>query len=232
MATLRSVFRSTVLAAATAAGALAAAAPAAADEAAVPLADGSGLRAPGEAPWPRWQGRLGLSTTLPTTGPSVVPTLPRLGGEIGLLPRQSLSLLGDYYFVQQGSLDTRSGYGGGFRATGGLLLGNRATPWSSVLPSGGPAALGSGFSIERRQLLDAGLSSDGVDLGGVPYLGVGYTGLRSLRATGGGWAFSADVGVMALQPNSAFRLGQQAISDTLRELQFSPLLQVGVSYSF
>lgn len=231
MATLRSVFRSTVLAAATAAGTLAAA-PAAADEAAAPQADGSGLRAPGDAPWPRWQGRLGLATTLPTAGPSTVPALPRLGRDVGTLAPQSLSLLGDYYFVQQGSLDARSGYGGGFRATGGLLLGHRATAWSPVLPSGGPAALGSGFSIERRPLYDTGLGSDGGDVGGVPYLGVGYTGLRSLRATGGGWAFSADVGVMALQPNSAFRLGQQAISDTLRELQFSPLLQVGVSYSF
>jgi len=37
---------------------------------------------------------------------------------------------------------------------------------------------------------------------------------------------------MALQPNTAFRLGQQAVSDTLRDLQFSPLLQVGVSYKF
>lgn len=232
MATLRSVFRSTVLAAATAAGAVASAPAIAADESAAPLADGSGLRAPGEAPWPRWQGRLGLTTPLPAAGPSAMPVLPRLGGEIGILAQQSVSLLGDYYFVQQGSLDAGSRYGGGFRATGGLLLGHRATPWSAVLPSGGPAALGSGFSIERRQLHDGGLGSDGGDLGGVPYLGVGYTGLRSLRATGGGWAFSADVGVMALQPNSAFRLGQQAISETLRELQFSPLLQVGVSYSF
>ena len=66
----------------------------------------------------------------------------------------------------------------------------------------------------------------------MPYVGVGYTGLRSLRATGGGWAFNADVGVMALQPNLALRLGQQAVSDTLRDLQFSPLLQVGVSYKF
>jgi hypothetical protein len=66
----------------------------------------------------------------------------------------------------------------------------------------------------------------------VPYVGIGYSGLKALRATGGGWGFSADLGVMALQPRSAVRFGQQPAYETLRELQFSPLLQVGASYSF
>ena len=233
MATPRSVFRWTVLAAAAAAGTLAAA-PAAADDATqASVTEGSGLRAPGEAPWPRWQGRLGLTTTLPLH--SAGPTARRDSGLDLALPTEtrSLSLLGDYYFAQQNDLSSPGGYGGGFRATGGVLLGNRAA-LGSALPAAGPASLGGGFNLERRHVGYGSLSGagDAGDLGGVPYVGVGYTGLRSLRGTGGGWAFSADLGVMALQPSSAFRLGQQAISDTLRDLQFSPLLQVGVSYSF
>jgi hypothetical protein len=232
MSTPRSVFPWTVLAAALATGVLAAT-PAAADEAQASTAEGSGLRAPGDAPWPRWQGRLGLTTTAPlhSAGPTARPDS---GLDLAIpTATQSLSLLGDYYFVQQGGLSPQGGYGGGFRATGGLLLGNRAA-LGSALPAGAAASLGGGFSFERRQAGAWGVAGpgDAGDLGGVPYVGVGYTGLRSLRGTGGGWAFSADLGVMALQPSSAFRLGQQAISDTLRDLQFSPLLQVGVSYSF
>ena len=221
MATRPCVFRSTVLAALAAAGDLISS-PAAAGEASALAAEGSGLRAPSEAPWPRWQGRLGVVTAAPAPGGRF-----EAGDDATALQHQSLSLLGDYYFTQQG-LAPQSSYGGGFRATGGLLLGNRAMPLSAP-----PSGL-SGFSVERRPVgyWNANAPGDGTDTGGVPYVGVGYTGLRSLRATGGGWAFNADVGVMALQPNTAFRLGQQALSDTLRDRQFSPLLQVGVSYKF
>jgi hypothetical protein len=196
--------------------------PAAADDALASAAEGSGLRAPSEAPWSRWQGRLGVVTAAPAPGGRFAA-----GDDGNALQTQSLSLFGDYYFTQQG-LAPQSSYGGGFRATGGLLLGNRSMAWSAP-----PSGLG-GFSVAQRQLgyWNVNAAGDGADTGGVPYVGVGYTGLRSLRATGGGWAFNADVGVMALQPNSAFRLGQQALSDTLRDLQFSPLLQVGVSYKF
>ena len=221
MAMHLSGFRSTVLAALAAFGA-AISLPAAADDAHDSAAEGSGLRAASEATWPRWQGRLGVVTAAPAPAGRY-----EAGDDAFALQHQSLSLLGDYYFTQQG-LAPESSYGGGFRATGGLLLGNRALPWSP--PPSGLA----GFSVERRQqgYSNVNAAGEGIDTGGVPYVGVGYTGLRSLRATGGGWAFNADVGVMALQPNLAFRLGQQAVSDTLRDLQFSPLLQVGVSYKF
>jgi len=220
MTTHSGVVRSTVLAALAAALAVISA-PAAADDALASAAGGSGLRAPGEASWPRWQARLGVVTAATAPGG-------RYGtGDDIALQHPSLSLLGDFYITQQG-LAPQSSYGGGFRATGGLLLGNRGMPWSAP-----PSGLG-GFSVERRQMgyWNVNAADDGAETGGVPYVGVGYTGLRSLRATGGGWAFNADVGVMALQPDSAFRLGQQAVPDTLRELQFSPLLQVGVSYKF
>ncbi len=89
------------------------------------------------------------------------------------------------------------------------------------------------FSAVRRNfsLANPGLGAEEGN-SSVPYLGVGYTGLQSLRATGGGWGFSADVGLVALQPRSAVRFGQQGLSDSLRDLQLSPLLQLGASYSF
>jgi hypothetical protein len=220
-----------VLAASTVAGSLWAVAPARAGERGEsPPAAGSGLLA-SEAAWPRWQGRLALTFGRQDRlagGPEDL----RFGSEGRTL--RSLSLLGDYYFTQQG-LAPASRYSGGFRASGGLIVGSRDTAQPSLLPLGRPG-LSSGFSAERRNF---GLSTppsalDGSDasIHSVPYLGIGYTGLQTLKGTGGGWGFSADVGVMALQPRSAVRLGQQEFADTVRELEISPLLQVGVSYSF
>lgn len=181
---------------------------------------GPGLRTD-EAAWPRWQGRLGIAT----------PNDPQERFDRSSAPT-SFSLFGDYYFLQQGAAEAGR-YGGGFRATGGLLVGPRRLAWSG--PADSAAALGPGFSAQRRSFsLWNNLPGDGSDANNssVPYLGVGYTGLKSLKATGGGWGFSADVGVMALQPRSAVRLGQQGMSDALKDLQLSPMLQLGVSYSF
>lgn len=188
------------------------------------LEAGSGLRA-GSAPWPRWQGRVGLSAPAASWNDPRSSDLSPFGG-----PGASLRLLGDYYFLQHG-VAPASRYSGGFRATGGMIFGDRGAPWS-LLPAS-PSAPGGGFSAERRRFslwnpLPAADTADGSS----PYLGVGYTGLQALTATGGGWGFSADLGVMALRPRSAVRLGQQGLGDLVRELQLSPLLQLGVSYSF
>ena len=69
--------------------------------------------------------------------------------------------------------------------------------------------------------------------GPLPYLGLGYTSV-SVRA---GWGFSADIGMVARQPSSAIKLGRvagggQALDEVLRELRLTPLLNLGVSYSF
>lgn len=122
----------------------------------------------------------------------------------------SLSVMGDYYLSKPWL-----GNGGGLRATSGVLLGPRASLWSS------PAV------VDRRV-------ADGSPEGSstLPYLGVGYTGLSDK----GGWGLSADLGLMA-SPRSSVRLGKvfngtQSLDDTLRELRFAPLLQLGVSYAF
>lgn len=210
---------------------LGSAAPAgAAEGAALSVGAGSGLRAAQEA-WPRWQGRLSVTSGRSdgiSGGGAYESGFDDAAGSM-----RSLSLLGDYYFTQQG-LAPASAYSGGFRASGGLIVGaHRATP-GSILPAS-LSGLNSGFSAERRVGLSAPSSPlDGGDASthSVPYLGIGYTGLQSLRGSGGGWGFSADIGVMALRPRSAVRLGQENISDTVRGLEISPLLQLGVSYSF
>ena len=196
-------------------------APALAQNAALFAQAGNGLHTDDSA-WPRWQGRIGI-----TTASDVQERFDRPPAATGL------GLFGDYYFLQQGAA-AEGRYGGGFRATGGLLLGPRRLAWSGPDATAG---LGHGVNAQRRNFslwLPAAPTADGGDPGGssATYLGVGYTGLRSLKATGGGWSFSADVGVMALQPRSVVRFGQQSVSDTLRDLQLSPLLQLGVSYSF
>jgi len=58
----------------------------------------------------------------------------------------------------------------------------------------------------------------------------------SIKAKGG-WGFSADLGLLALNPASAVRFGRslgagQSLEDTLREMRLSPVLQLGASYSF
>jgi hypothetical protein len=61
---------------------------------------------------------------------------------------------------------------------------------------------------------------------------VGYTSLYGKS----GWGFSADFGLMALSPGSAVKLGRvlggQSLDDVLRDMRLSPLVQLGVSYSF
>lgn len=201
---------------------------------ATPLAgaqDGSGLR--GDSSWPRWQTRIEVQEsprsdlTLPTARAGNAWNDPNFGSS-----RRGLSLFGDYYLLQQGKTSVGS-YSGGLRATGGLLVGAWGTPWVGV--SADPAALQAGYGSSRRSLsllhtAAGALPDEATD--SLPYLGVGYTGLQSLRGTGGGWGFSADLGVMGLKPRSAVRLGAQSSPESTRDLQLSPVLQVGVSYAF
>ena len=166
---------------------------------------GEGLKTPlDHSAWEGLKGRLSFGTTAAFQA--------ELGNPASEPLRiHSLSLMGDYYLSRPwlGSV-------GGLRATSGLMLGSRGALWSS------PA------SIDRRSSL--GVMADGsTDHNGtVPYLGVGYTGLSSK----GGWGLSADLGLMALNPRSATKLGNQSLDDTMRDLRFTPLLQLGVQYSF
>jgi hypothetical protein len=176
----------------------------------------------GLTPWPRWQGRLSLSTSAPGQNAERLPA-----NSTGLAVR-SFSLMGDYYFA--GPVLTSASVGG-FRATSGLIVGARA---SSALS--GSSVSGRAISFDRRSVAWTSPLS-GAELapeaGAAPYLGVGYTGLSSK----GGWGFSADIGIMAFNPGSTVKLGRvfgggQSLDEVVRDMRLSPLVQMGVSYSF
>jgi opacity protein-like surface antigen len=184
-------------------------------------ADGDGAASSTHLPWARWQGRLSLGTA---------STPWRLGIENQVSRFNSASLMGDYYF---GPSLTGPSLLGGFRATSGLIIGPR-----SMLSTGQPGlATGGAFNIGSRPFgVGATLpymSDAASDTATVPYLGVGYTGL-SVRSR---WSFSADLGLVAQSPGNAVRLGRafgggQSLDDAVRDLRMTPLLQLGVSYSF
>lgn len=130
-----------------------------------------------------------------------------------LLKIRSVSLMGDYYLSPPWLGTT-----GGWRATSGVLFGSRSSLWSS------PALM-------DRRLAVVGADTGYDTISTLPYLGVGYTGWSSK----GGWGLSADLGLMGSNLRSAVGKavsGTQSLDDTVRDLRFSPVVQLGLSYSF
>lgn len=169
---------------------------------------------------PRWQGRIGLGNAV---SPGLRPELQRRDDTM----LGSLSVMGDYYL--SGPLLGR-GLSGGLRATGGLLVGPRSALLSNpALPSNQLSP----FSLSR---LAGGVpppGSDGNDLGSAPYLGIGYSGMSVKRTL----SFSADFGLAATSPGSGLRFGRfvpgsPSFDDMLHELRLTPVIQLGLSYTF
>jgi len=172
--------------------------------------------------FPRLQGRV----TLEMGSESNATALPGSAGRLG-----GASVLGDYYFIRASA---REGEASGFRTTSGVFLGSRLGMWGGHAQ---PALSSSLISVERHSfsLLAPSQSADGAGLesAALPYLGLGYSGV-SLK---GGWGFSADLGVLALTPGNAARLGRafgggQSLDAVVRDMNLSPLVQLGVSYQF
>lgn len=169
----------------------------------------------------RLQGRLSLATS---TSALLRADLATPAGEP--ISLRGLSLMGDYYLT--GALFGGERRSGGLRATSALLIGPR---WQTLgAGSLGLPSSGRGLVVERRL---ASATPDGDANSTLPYLGIGYTGLSSQ----GGFSFSADLGVVALNPGSAVRFGRafsgtQNFDGILRDLRLAPMLQLGVSYSF
>lgn len=168
--------------------------------------------------WPQWQARLSLSTA-PVPRVSLADLGDRPTASNGVL--QGGALLGDYYFrsLKFGWLPAE----GGFRATSGLMFGTRTLAVSEV------------SALRAALPLTLATAAHGSAAGGetVPYFGIGYTGL----SVKGGWGFTADLGLTAENPGGAVRFGRalfgsQGFDSARRELRLSPLLQLGVSYSF
>ena len=183
---------------------------------AAPALGQSGLRLSDEAQagqetWPRWQARFGLATSASAL---------EAGNRWQLSSGQ---LLGDYYW--SGLRPVGVGRSGGFRATSGLLLGQRA------LALGTPALAstqGLGLTLSRSTRLAPGAAEAQEAWSAVPYVGVGYSGI-SLR---GGWGFTADLGLAGNGGLRARRDSTQGVDELLRELRLTPVLQFGASYAF
>jgi hypothetical protein len=180
----------------------------------------SGLLTPRAAPyWPQWQGRLVLGPN--TVGHSLDDTT----------LRRSSSVLGDYYFHRHTiSLSTSSL--GGFRATSGILSGN-AAPRLLFGQRAEPTSAG-GMELGGLSLVtpSAGRLTDSDDRPS-SYLGLGYT-LLSLQ---GGWGVSADIGLTTSVRSSnllgrGLGLGTGGTEYSLRDLRSTPLLHLGLTYSF
>ena len=186
-------------------------------------AEGNGLTVDGDSGvWPRLQGRLSI-------GGFATTSRGQAGTAFSSGSTSNLRLLGDYYLTDSMLGPKRSG---GFRATSGIIVGGKAAAGLA-----GGVGMGSplGLSADRRLFgSSAAPAPDGAaDTSATPYLGLGYTGL-SVR---GGWSFNADLGLVSQTRNGAVRLGRaitgnQSLDDAVREMRWSPLLQLGVSYSF
>ena len=191
-------------------------------------AEGDGLAANADrVPWARFQGRIAYTATSPLvrgTTASVDGTGLQMNG---------LSVMGDVYFgAAPGNSKTAAG---GFRATSGVIVGARGTLWGT--PALAPA---SGLlSVDRRLFgsssASLGYGTDPANDGNatVPYIGIGYSSL----AARSGWSFSADLGLVSMNPGNAVRLGRvfgggQSLDDVVRDMRLTPVFQLGASYSF
>jgi hypothetical protein len=116
--------------------------------------------------WPKWQARLGVTTT------------PQLGAPRG--SATAISLLGDYYFTGPGFGAGR--VGGGLRATSGLYVGDTggSAPYLGVGYTGASLRGGWGFTADIGLKGLSATSSSGLRLGRAPAPAIDDT-LRDLR---------------------------------------------------
>ena len=142
------------------------------------------------------------------------------------------SLAGDYYFSK--SLADAGLPRSGFRASSALLIRQPGVSLSELAWSS--RSMASYAAPSRLTLGYAGANpyeASGQGVSALPYVGIGYSDY-SLKS---GWGFWADIGLVVQNPGSAMGLGRtlsgaQGVDDLMRELQLSPMLQLGVNYSF
>lgn len=163
---------------------------------------------------PRLQARVGINASQTPDGSS--PAWQQQGGV----------LLGDYYF-SRARLGT-SDVSGGFRATSGLLLGQRSLALGTPALAGGQGGFTLTMLKQQRWATAVGESLS-EPWSAVPYVGVGWSGVSAR----GGWGLTADFGFAARPLGGGLRVGNTtALDDLLRELRLTPMLHVGVSYAF
>jgi hypothetical protein len=181
-----------------------------------PALAGSGLIAPeASALWPLWQARISVQTVAVSPVSLVHP----LDGNLPQRAWQGGSVLGDYNFAAPAF--------GTFRASGGLMVGGLG----GALLMAANAGPGLGLSLQTGGQI-AAPGAEGPP-GTVPYLGLGFSG-AAWRQT---LSITADVGLVAERPGAAGNVGRaifgnQGMDSALRELRLSPVLQLGMRYTF
>ena len=142
------------------------------------------------------------------------------------------SLSGDYYFSKNPA--DAAAPQSGLRASGALLVRPSGVSLSELARASRSM---SSFAAPGRPMLgyrgSAAYDAPGQPVDALPYVGIGYSDF-SLKS---GWGFWADIGVVAHSPGAIGGLGRtlsgtQGPEDVVRELQLSPMLQLGVNYSF
>lgn len=159
---------------------------------------------------------------------------------LGFRPRPELpgpaplaaSLSGDYYFSTQ--LADPALPRSGFRASSALLIRQPGVSLSDLAWSSRSAAsFGPTGQLPTHSLWVGPAELSAYSVSAMPYLGVGYSDY-SLKT---GWGFWADVGLVVQSPGNAVGVGRvlwgvQSAEDLMRELRLSPMVQLGVNYSF
>ena len=183
--------------------------------AAWPALAGSGFVAPDASTlWPLWQARIAVQTA----AVSPLNLMHGLDGGTAHRSWQGGAVLGDYYFATPAF--------GSFRASGGLMVGTLGgAPLRSA--STGPRL---GWSLQTSgQAPTPGADTPGT----VPYLGLGFSGAAWRQSL----SITADLGLVAERPGAVGNVGRalfgsQGMESALREMRLSPLLQVGLRYTF
>lgn len=179
-----------------------------------------GLAVPAvEQVWPQWQARIAVQSAGLT--PLSISRL--LEGSAAQRSVQGGAVFGDYYFARPSF--------GGFRASGGLMMG----PQSGAPMSGAAAGGWLGLAVNGSGGLAAvpGADSATANAGSLPYLGLGFTG----ASWHNGLAITADLGLVSEHASAAGGVGRaifgnQGMESALREMHLSPVFQLGVRYAF
>lgn len=174
-----------------------------------------GLVAPAaDTLWPQWRARISMQTS--ELQPLSLSRLMDGGSRTGSW--QGGALLGDYTFASPSF--------GSFRASGGLMFG--ATGGAPLLSAAAGTRLGLTVQTSTGPSQVQGAAGDPV-----PYLGLGFTSSTLGRSL----SLSADMGLVAGHPSSIGDMGRalfgnQGREQAWRELRVSPVLQVGLRYTF
>jgi hypothetical protein len=171
----------------------------------LPARAGAGLQVDPATLWPTWQARLTLTMSDPAFG--------------GMRTLRQAALLGDVYLMTHGD-GGGSRWRGGLRATSGVVAGG--------LGLAGTVSLAPWFT-QLQSLADPAAA----ELPVRPYLGLGYSGLSERT----GFSVSADLGLVARQRGAASDLGRallgrRGLDSALRQLDLSPMVRLGLNYSF